>query len=192
MYCFIIYIKPPSSIPKCNYYWTSLHVLQRYYDAWTSRFMRFILAKHYYTISTLLHVLGGYIVHKSCELFTVSNSNMARSRAPKVRACLPPAIGDVTSNLTAYCFPPFSLPLVIFTTYSWLHWQFQIWRRREFTFSLLTVGNTEYFKYGAGGKFFPTHSWQEWDIFTPHSWQHWYFQTWRRRGGSHVTGEWRG
>jgi len=49
----------------------------------------------------------------------------------------------------------------IFTYHSWLHHfhlsqlatlTFQIWRRREFNFSLLTFGNTNYFKYGAGGK----------------------------------------
>jgi hypothetical protein len=66
----------------------------------------------------------------------------------------------------------------IFTAHIWQHWQFQIWRRREIKVSLLTVGSTNFFKYGAGGKFFPTH----W-------WQHWLFQTWRPRGGSHVTGE---
>ena len=75
------------------------------------------ISQHYYTISTLQHVLGGYIVHKSCGSFnnivwtyhTFKFENGARG--PKVRACLPPAIGELASNLTAYYFPPFPYSL---------------------------------------------------------------------------------
>jgi len=61
--------KPPSSIPIYNHYRTSLHVLQRYYDAWMSRFMRFILRNLITPYRLCYACLGGYIVHKSCESF---------------------------------------------------------------------------------------------------------------------------
>jgi len=133
------------------------------------------ISKHYYTISTLQHVLGGYIVHKSRGSFNNIILNLShfqiriwRARVPKVRACLPQAIGEVASNITAYCFPPFpyslsaTILLFILTTLFFPTLEQQSLRQGEFslltvgndgTFSLLTVGYTDIFKYGTGRNF---------------------------------------
>ena len=124
--------------------------------------MRFILTNFITPYRLCNTCLGGYIVHRSCESFQFECGARARTQTFSHFHC---------SQLAPegnYIFP----------THCWQHWLFQIWRRREIKVSLLTVGSTDFFKYGAGGKFFPTHCWQ-----------HWLFQTWRRRGGSHVTGE---
>ena len=77
--------------------------------------------KHYYTISTLQHVLGGYIVHKSCGNFNhiilyLSHFQIRiwRARAPKVRACLPPSDWRSVVKLNGILFPSFTLLTVAY------------------------------------------------------------------------------
>ena len=82
--------------------------------------MRFILTNiiiPYRLCNTCLGLYSTHVIRKLqyyyFVLITLSNSNMAR--APKVRACLHPAIAEVPSNLTAYCFPSFfSLLTVVY------------------------------------------------------------------------------
>jgi len=162
--------------------------------------MRFILAKHCYTISTLQHVLGGYIVHNSCESFnnivlkliTLSNSNMARAR-PR-RAGLPQRSQKwrqtwrhtISLLFHIHCRLPFFFSYITTTLFLPTMEQQSLRRRGIFTSHSWHLW-----------VFFTTHSWHHWqfqiwrrmEMFPTHSWLHWQFQIWRRRGGSHVTGE---
>ena len=155
--------KPPSSIPKYNHYWTSMHVLQRYYGVRSSRVMCFILT-NMITPYRLCNTCLGYTVLKSCGIFNNIILNLShflhelrlsplfywklfqiqfwRARGEQVS----PSDRRSGVKLNGILFPSFSLLTVGYRSsfhtsrhYFSPRWSKQSLRWREI--SLLTVGN---------------------------------------------------